>query len=464
MERRQLKPVVYIPAALVILIVILGLIGLGVAHTKNTITDGVFIRTADLSGLNAAECREKLKEFETQFLDNELILSSEEQEWRVTLEKLGFSLDTAAMHKEAETVGREGFFVTQLLERSKVARNGHELDLALKLDEATFQEHVGGLVENLITAPENARLRVGTNDQIEIIPHTDGRKVDWNVMQSDIRAVVVYDRLTEPLTIPFIAAEPERTTEDVENLGVTGLLARYSTSFDANNKNRSYNISVAAGALSDLLVAPGETVSFNNIVGPRSREAGYRTAPVIIDNELQDGIGGGVCQVSSTLYNASLLSNLKIEQRQNHSIPVSYVPLGRDATVVYGAIDFKFSNSTNAHLYLKTSVGDGRLTISIYGARENHPTVNVHSRVTETIEYETVYEEDDSLEKGEEVVKQDGANGYRVVAVREVNRNGTVNRENLPFSYYRPIKEIVAVGTKEPPEPLLVPNGPAADN
>ncbi|MCG8401892.1 MAG: VanW family protein, partial [Firmicutes bacterium] len=187
--------------------------------------------------------------------------------------------------------------------------------------------------------------------------------------------------------------------------------------------------------------------SFNRIVGPRSSDAGYKSADVIINNEFVEGLGGGVCQVSSTLYNAVLLANLRITERNNHSLPVGYVPIGRDATVVYEAVDFRFANNTDFYVYIKTCVTGNDLTVKLYGNKDKTPRVEVSSWVTETIQPHVVYEKDPNLAAGEKVVKQEGNDGFKAAAVRNIWQNGRKVTETLPASHYHPVRRIVAIGT-----------------
>src|SRR5207248_1922171 len=145
------------------------------------------------------------------------------------------------------------------------------------------------------------------------------------------------------LTLPFRAASPKVTADHLGSINT--LLAAYSTSMGGSSRNRRHNIQVACQAIDGTVLIPGEVFSYNDTVGPRSERAGFRTAPVIIHGELVPGTGGGVCQVSSTLYNLALLGGLKIVRRSHHQFPVHYVPPGRDATVAYGSLDLRFANS-----------------------------------------------------------------------------------------------------------------------
>ncbi|RYD06467.1 hypothetical protein N752_03840 [Desulforamulus aquiferis] len=164
-----------------------------------------------------------------------------------------------------------------------------------------------------------------------------------------------------------------------------------------------------------------------------------------------DGLGGGVCQVSTTLYNAVLLANLQLVERTNHSIPIPYVPIGRDATVVFDLIDFKFKNSTDYWLYIQSHVSGGNLTIKIFGNNSFRRDVVIRSWVDETYEPETIVEQDHSIRKGDRIVKQQGAPGYKALAERIVMQNGQVIKvEKLPSSIYNVKNKIISQGMALP--------------
>ncbi|MFA6848835.1 MAG: VanW family protein, partial [Selenomonadaceae bacterium] len=176
-------------------------------------------------------------------------------------------------------------------------------------------------------------------------------------------------KLPRQLELPVLEEQPTVTNEDLENIDT--VLAVYSSSFSNNNSNRSQNIRIAAEALDQTLLRPETVVSFNNTVGKRVASAGYKDAAVILDGKIAQDVGGGVCQVSSTLYNAILLAGLTSVERTAHFYPSSYVPMGRDATVADGQIDFRFRNPFPHNAYLLSKVYGGMLTIYILGNHED---------------------------------------------------------------------------------------------
>lgn len=242
-------------------------------------------------------------------------------------------------------------------------------------------------------------------------------------------------------------------------------LSAYSTRYNTGDANRSHNLGLAAASIHKSLVKPGEVFSFNNIVGPRSIERGYREANVIVGNKIESGLGGGICQVSTTLYNAVLLTGLKIKERYNHNLPVSYVSLGRDATVNYGSQDFQFENNTDAPVYIRSNVnGGGNLIITVYGNKQYKQKVKITYVVDQVIPFDTITQRDTSLQPGEKKVIQIGKSGYIVRAFRSFyETNGKlISTEQLSRDVYQSVNQIIVAGPEVVPP--VVPAVPLPEN
>ncbi|MCK5811915.1 MAG: VanW family protein [Clostridiales bacterium] len=251
-------------------------------------------------------------------------------------------------------------------------------------------------------------------------------------------------------------------------------LSTYKTTFSItseNNFNRSINISLAANEINGLVLAPGDAFSFNEVVGVRSEEKGYQVAHVYYNGEVIDGIGGGICQVSSTLYNTALEYNLDIIERSNHQFTVGYVPLGQDAAVSFGSQDFGFVNSTKWPLKIEVEVNDVRydennedevikaqtITFKFIGTDKAsdisylyyHEIIEERPFVTE-IEYDET-KSDDYVE-----ITQYGKLGYHIITFREIYQNEVkISEEKVADSYYRPYTQIEIHGGVTPLEEIL---------
>jgi vancomycin resistance protein YoaR len=328
----------------------------------------------------------------------------------------------------------------------------------VKADQVSLEKELNTVAREIVIQPEDAGLKINPDDTVEVIPSREGEKIDVVKAWRDIEEICRHPLVKPEVRLSMIKSSPVVSTREVEEMGVNGLLASYTTTFNQADADRSYNIKIAALALDAIIIPPDDTFSFNGVVGSRSTEAGYKNAKVIVNNELVDGLGGGVCQVSTTLYNAALLAGMEIVDRVNHSIPVAYVPPGRDATVADNYLDFRFKNTTPSHVYMKTLMGPGRLTVKLYGNTGYRKQVVIRTKVVETIPFKQVYEKDPTLKEGEVKLKRKGIEGLRVLAERVLVDKDQTRVENLPSSLYYPVSQIVLIGPGvEPMEEDLPP-------
>ena len=204
---------------------------------------------------------------------------------------------------------------------------------------------------------------------IEIMPAAPGRELDVaTTIERVLAASATVDKRV--VSLPLQTSAPKRSTADAEAMGITGVVGSYTTTY-GGTPGRLANVALVSRLIDGALVAPGATFSFNATTGERTAEQGFQEAPVIINGELQNGIGGGVCQVSTTVFNAAFEAGLPIGARTNHALYISHYPLGRDATVNFPDTDLRFTNDTGRWLLLRTFVGAGSLTVNLYGAPQD---------------------------------------------------------------------------------------------
>lgn len=215
----------------------------------------------------------------------------------------------------------------------------------------------------IYTNPVNAAYAL-ENGTVIVTPDKKGRYIDKEACALLLKSVVEGGQEIE---VPYSVSEPDVTSAALQAKLFNGKLASYTTRYNAGQANRSANIANAAGRLNGKIIMPGETFSFNETVGKRTVANGFKTAPEYQNGQTVDGIGGGTCQVSTTLYSAALYADLKIVKRSNHSMSVSYVPLGQDATVTDGGTDLKIMNDTGYPVKITTSAGGGAVTVSFTG-------------------------------------------------------------------------------------------------
>lgn len=291
-----------------------------------------------------------------------------------------------------------------------------------------------------------------TKDPFTIYPHVNG--VDFAISMDEAKKIIEEEK-TE-YTIPLKITVPKITTDKLGSEAFPDILGSYSTKYDGGNADRTTNLRIAINKINGTVVNPGQTFSYNATLGERSVAAGYKEAKVYQGGKVVDGIGGGICQISSTLYNAVVYANLDIVGRRNHGFLTSYTGPGRDATVVYGAIDFKFKNTRNYPIKIVGSVKNGIAKVDIYGVKEETEyKVEFQTSVTETIPYAVTYIDDETLPAGKEVVEQKGTNGCKSVTYKVLYLNGAVvSKKVLSTDTYnameRVIRRGVATSTTEP--------------
>ena len=281
------------------------------------------------------------------------------------------------------------------------------------------------------------------------VVHVEENGVDFEISLEEAQKLLEEDK--EEYVIPLKITEPKKKLEDLGEEAFPDQLSTFSTIYDASAINRATNIELATKKINGTVIMPGETFSYNKVVGSRTIEAGWKEGTAYIGGKVVPSVGGGVCQVSSTLYNTALLANLEITERTNHTFTVDYVSPSRDATVYYGSLDFCFKNNRTYPVKIVASAKNGVCKISLYGIKEEvEYEVIIQSKITSYINNTTTYKEDPTLEQGKEVVEQIGFNGCRSEGYKILKLNGkVVSQTLLSKDTYSPQERIVRRGTKQ---------------
>ena len=296
--------------------------------------------------------------------------------------------------------------------------------------------------------PQNASVsKDKETGKTQVNTHVNG--VDFDISIEEAKKIIAEDK--EEYVIPLKIIVPDKTLSDLGEEAFPDKLSEYSTIFDSSNRNRSNNLAISAEKIDGTIIMPGETFSYNQTVGERTIAAGYKEAGAYAGGMVVQDVGGGICQTSSTLYNAALLANLEIVDRSNHQFLTSYVDASRDATVAWGSIDFQFKNTRTHPIKIEASAKNGVCEMAIYGIKEDKEyEVVIESEVLSYIPFTTKYENDDSLEEGEEVVEQSGYTGCTSEAYKILKLNGkVVSKTLLSKDTYDPMTRIIRRGTKK---------------
>ncbi|MGO0913942.1 VanW family protein, partial [Clostridioides difficile] len=287
-----------------------------------------------------------------------------------------------------------------------------------------------------------------SGEKVKVIPDSDGLKMDISKSMENFDNQTKKGNYKNELVVKATPAKVKK--EQLANIDTN--LGTYSTTFKTSQINRSINIKLATDNISNVLLMPGETFSFNKHTGKRSKENGYKSAPVIMEGEMEEDYGGGVCQVSSTLYNSVLYAGLEIVNVKNHTIPSSYVPKGRDATVADSGIDFLFKNNLKHPVYIKNYVSGNQIVCNIYGSAEDKQNITISTKLDGVSQTTMKRVNDPTMPKGKEKVDKSGRNAYSVSTYRTFNdANGKkIKTEKIANSYYPKKEGIILVGTMEP--------------
>jgi vancomycin resistance protein YoaR len=289
---------------------------------------------------------------------------------------------------------------------------------------------------------------------VRVIPDRPGYVLD---VPRSAHAVLLAALVTEPTLrsakLIVERSDADRTTAEAKAMNIKGLVASYQT-FYGGEANRIHNVQLVSHLVDKHVIAPGETFSFNGATGARTADKGFREAPVIINGELQTGLGGGVCQVSTTVFNAAYEAGLPIVSRTNHALYISHYPQGRDATVNYPDIDLKFTNDTDHWLLLRTFVSSSSLTVNLYGAPQHRKVVTKTAPLVTTGPIPEKVEKDPTMLVGKRVVDHEGTPPMYTSVNRKVyDDSGKLLYDNTWYSSYVGDKSIILEGSKPKPKP-----------
>lgn len=304
------------------------------------------------------------------------------------------------------------------------------------------------LVEDLAAQyfkdPVNARY-VTENGEISIIPDEDGVSFDKTAAQT------LLNKRQRTYEIPLIFTKASVTYADLDTNILNDTIATYTTSYGSGDEGRNYNVELAAERLNGIILEAGESFSFLERIGDGSEDSGFRNANVYSRGEVKQAPGGGVCQVASTLYSAVLYANLEVVSRTAHTLPVSFIPAGQDATISADGIDLQFKNNQLFPIRILTNTNGNTLTVTIQGTNANpDQTVNISNSVTETIPYYSKTVMTDELEPGVQEVIQNGTDGSVVNTYRIITKNGeTIQTEVVSTSRYEPIPRVIREGVEK---------------
>ena len=483
-------------------------------YKNSNIIKGVSILGEDVSNLSKTDAINKINQKISERMTTDIVLKHNEETYSFLPEQVDLKFNVEEVVEKAHELGRDGDLFTNNFTILNTERNKKDFNLTVTINQEKLQElmdEINGKFADGIKQPtydvdgNTLTITAGTTgaiadvskladlivdkekandfstDSIEI-PTTqkDAEPIDIEKIHNDIYKspvdatftknpykitssetgldfAISLDEAKEMLKenkpeykIKLKTLYPAVTTDSITAEAFPDLIASFSTSFASSNANRATNVILATERFNGKVVMPGEKLSFNSTVGKRTAARGYKEASVYVNGETSTDYGGGICQVSSTLYNATLRANLGISDRSNHMFTVGYVPIGTDATVSWGAPDFVFKNTRKYPIKIVATSAGRIVNFKIYGLKEDGDyDIEIKSSKTGTVPFKTTYTTDPTLTRGTEKVVQKGSNGSTSITYKIYKQNGvTVKTEVLSKDTYNPHNQIIARGTK----------------
>jgi hypothetical protein len=370
-----------------------------------------------------------------------LVLPEGEGTVKTTYGELGLELDVATTMREIEKHSSSGGFHARLYRALNARKTEVDLPLSWSFDENRAKVLFARLAPSVWRDPVDARLDLVNHKRID---ERSGRAID---VQGSLTLILEGDRSdlpTFPLaTSPVVA---KVTSAMLASVDVSRVLSSFETNFGGTGHGRAVNIENAAKFLNGTVIAPGQSVSFNKIVGARTLDRGFVYAPVIKDDELEPGVGGGTCQVASTVHAAAVFGALDIPKRRSHSRPSGYAPMGLDATVIYGEVDLELKNPYDSPLIIHAFLpAPNKLRVEFLGRLAPGKVEHFYGVMHAHDFYRRVWTKP-WIEAGKTVKRQRGIKGYDVVSTVKITYPDGHVDERRYFSWYRPVPEVFWVG------------------
>lgn len=413
--------------------------------TGDTLRKGIRIEQTDVSWISSKEAKNLVAEnLARSYPGDSITLSCGGREWVLGLSDINYRFMVDEAVEQAFLIGRTGSLFQKVYNSVLLSFNGQQLEIGVDYRRDKLQSFMKKIKKECDSTEKNAEIAY-VKGAIKFNHENIGKRLDI-----DRNTELVENHLRKRdfgnIELQVDELKPHIVYEEIKD--INSAISHFSTRFNISDVNRSDNIRLACSRINNKILLPGEEFSMNEALGPRTLENGYKEAPVILKSELVTGTGGGICQVSSTLYNAILLAGLKVIERTHHSIPLAYISPGRDATINEGSIDFRFVNSFDYAISLQADISGGVLNISVFGKKKEGR--NIIKLKTEIIaEYPPEQDEvilDDTLQFGEKVIERKAIKGLRVVLYRETYSDGALLwREKLTEDYYKPVKGKVRI-------------------
>lgn len=433
-----------------------------VASWEERVYPGVTILGEDLSGLHREEVLAVLKDHVLTTMSSQSFrVEVEGKIHNISLAELEMSMDVESLADLALSIGKN-LTTEEKLSRIYAVEEEY-LETPFLYNEERVLAFIKTVAEEHNMPAKDATIQK-SGETFTVTEHQTGMVVDEEALLQELKKTIEALEVEKPVQATLVLSEPKITADALRK--IDGRLSSFTTNYSTSAEGRKWNVSLAASLINGTVVMPGETFSYNEEIGTISLSTGFRNAGIYIGDRIEEGLGGGICQVSSTLYQAVLHGNLGIVQRSNHSMAVSYMSPGMDAVVYAPYLDLKFKNNNPNPVYVFAYGDNNNLTVAMYGHKAdlNGYSYKVYSETLNVIEPEVIEKEDPTMYVGERKDDNIPFRGYTSRTYRQTIKDGkVVNTEFLSQDTYKKVDKIVLVGTKPKPETVEPPVAPPVD-
>ncbi|MFT5875669.1 MAG: vancomycin resistance protein YoaR [Clostridium sp.] len=439
-----------------------------VNHWDSLILPMVKIEDEDLTGKTKEEAQKIIVDkYPSLVIKKKLDIVSDGKKYTLDYSKIDGKCKIDEAIEKAISYGRD----MSMFQKYKAISNPglKQIRITFEYNDEIVDQMLAKITKDINKEPVDATIKMGSNGELSITKEVAGKQLEVDKLKSDIKSKINGTLLAATISIVAPVSEVNSKVTETALKAIDTRISSYSTNFGSSASGRATNIDLSTKSIDGTILMPGDVFSFNGVVGERTAARGYQTAGVIIGDKLEQGLGGGICQVSSTLYNAILSTEIVSVERIHHTISSRYIPKGQDATVDYGNLDYKFKNTYKYPIYIQGIIDSRNLQFNIYSnSTLTKRTYEIANEVLEVTEAKTETIQDPTKYEGEQEIIKVGYAGFKVKVTRKTYKDGKlIGTKIINNDTFHVINGIVKVGTKKkstvapvpavPPTPIPTP-------
>ncbi|MBX4263514.1 VanW family protein [Clostridium estertheticum] len=413
------------------------------------ILPGVKIGNEDLTGKTRKEAQTIINDkYASDVMKKKITIVTDEKKYIIDYKMLEAKYNVDQAVEQALTYGKDG----NMFHKYKAITHpvGKQIKLTFEYNDKAVDKILKGIAKDIDKKAKNATITKDIGGQFFVTNDVIGKQLEIDKLKNDIKSKIDVGVSKDDDYIKAAVKDIKPKISEAALKTINTRISRYTTNFGSSSEGRATNIALATGSINGKLLMPGDVFSFNDVVGERTALRGYKAAGVIIGDKLEQGLGGGICQVSSTLYNAMLSTSIVSVERIHHTISSGYIPKGQDATVDYGNLDYKFKNTFEYPIYIEGFLSNGNIHFNIYSnSTLTKRTYEIVNEVSEPTDPKTETIKDPTMYRGQSEIVKTGYAGFKVKVTRKTYENGNlVNTEIINQDTFHVINEVKKVGTK----------------